>query len=543
MSSVTVLQARTNSSRLPGKVLLPVCGFPLAVLAALRAANTGRKVIVATSAETSDDVLADTLKKYKVPCYRGSLDCVLDRMLAATEGMPDETVFIRLTADNVFPDGKLIDEVEADFLTQGVDYLRCNGLESGLPYGMSVEVTRLRHLREAARDTDNAADQEHVTPYVIRKYGVSSFRRYEHLKMGHYRCTVDNFDDYRNICRVFSGILEPVSASFSNLIVRLCDGIYQPSVSAPVTDMVLGTAQLGMDYGLTNLQGVPSAQDAENLLKTAIANGVSFIDTARSYGDSEAVIGRALAKGWQGRVPVITKLSPLSECSPHASVSEIQAQVNASLFHSCMSLGVSSLDVLMLHRASHLHVWQGAVWQHLLQWQGEGLIKALGASVQTPQELLAAVRQPEIEYLQLPFNILDARWDQAISEILFVKERRPLIVHVRSSLLQGLLVSRDCNHWKQAGVDQPGSIFRWLDDLRKQSDSQSLADLCIRYVRSLPWVDGVVVGMESLQQLEENLASFERPSLKSALLSDIEATRPLVSNETLDPAQWCKEES
>lgn len=542
MSSVIVLQARTNSSRLPGKVLLPVCGVPLALLAARRAANTGRKVIVATSTEASDDVLAETLRKSAIACYRGSLDRVLDRMLAATESLPDDTVFIRLTADNVFPDGKLIDEVEAEFLSQGLDYLCCNGQESGLPYGMSVEVTRLAHLREAARNTEDAADQEHVTPYVIRKYGVTHFKRYQHLKKGHFRCTVDNFDDYLNICRVFNGVSDPVAISCTDLIPRLNDGVYQPSVSAPVADMVIGTAQLGMNYGIANRCGAPSLQDSEELLKTAIANGVAFIDTARAYGNSESVIGRALAGGWYGRAPIITKLSPLTECSPTASSEEVQARINASLFQSCLSLGVSSLDVLMLHRASHLHMWDGALWQYLQQRREDGLIKELGISLQTPEELLEALQEPEIKYLQLPFNLLDARWDKAVAEIIKMKAQRPLTVHVRSSLLQGLLASRDRKHWQQAGVNQPDNVWAWFDTLQKRSDSRNMADLCIRYVRSLPWVDGVVVGMESQQQLRENLASFERPLLESKLLSEIEATRPVLGSETLDPAQWNKDQ-
>lgn len=542
MSSVIVLQARTNSSRLPGKVLLPVCGTPIAVLAARRAANTGRKVIVATSIEASDDALAATLEQSGIPCYRGSLNRVLDRMLAATESLPDETVFIRLTADNVFPDGKLIDEVEAEFLSQELDYLCCNGLDSGLPYGMSVEVTRLAHLREAARKTEDAADQEHVTPYVIRKYGVTNFKRYQHLKKGHFRCTVDNFDDYLNICRVFNGISDPVAISCTDLMPRLHDGVYQPSVSAPVTDMVIGTAQFGMNYGIANSQGAPSLQDAEVLLKTAIANGVAFIDTARAYGNSEAVIGRALAGGWHGRAPIITKLSPLAECSPTASSEEVQARINASLFQSCLSLGVSSLDVLMLHRASHLHMWDGALWQYLQQRREDGLIKELGISLQTPEELLEALQEPEITYLQLPFNLLDTRWDKAVAEIIKMKAQRPLTVHVRSSLLQGLLVSRDRKHWQQAGVNQPDNVWAWFDTLQKRSDSRNMADLCIRYARSLPWVDGVVVGMESQQQLQENLTSFECPLLESELMSEIEATRPVLGSETLDPAQWNRDQ-
>ena len=541
MRSIVVLQARTNSSRLPGKVLLPVCGLPLVVLAARRAENTGNKVIVATSTEASDDALADTLKQFSITCYRGSLKRVLDRMLAATEGFSDDTVFVRLTADNVFPDGNLIDEVEEDFLSNGLNYLCCNGLESGLPYGMSVEVTRLGHLREAARNTDDVADQEHVTPYVIRKYGVTSFKRYQHLNKGHYRCTVDNFDDYLNICRVFQGVKDPVSISSFDLVERLNDGVYQPTVSVPLSDMVIGTAQLGMDYGIVNRQGAPSQQQAEVLLKTAIANGAAFIDTARAYGNSEVVIGRSLAGGWHGRTRIITKLSPLTQCLPEAGKEELQAQVDVSLLQSCMSLGVPSLDVLMLHRASHLTMWGGVVWQHLLQCQKGGLLKELGVSVQTPEELIEALQNPEVKYLQLPFNLLDTRWDDAIRRIIQVKGQRSLTVHVRSSLLQGLLISRDREHWRNAGVNSPEEIWEWLDAVLISSSCQDMADLCIRYVRSLSWVDGVVVGMESLQQLQSNLITFDKPLLEREVLASIEAERPLLGNETLDPAQWGRE--
>lgn len=541
MSSVIVLQARTSSSRLPGKVLLPICGLPLAVLAARRAANTGRKVIVATSAETSDDVLADTLERFDISYHRGSLQRVLDRMLAATKDFSDDTVFIRLTADNVFPDGNLIDEVEAEFLSQGLDYLCCNGLESGLPYGMSVEVTRLGHLREAASCTEDVADQEHVTPYVIRQYGITSFKRYQNLNKGHYRCTVDNFDDYLNIYRVFKSVNDPVAISSFNLVELLDDGIFQPTVSAPVPDMVVGTAQLGMNYGITNRQGAPAQEQAASLLKTAIANGVGFIDTARAYGSSEAVIGRSLSGGWNGRTRIITKLSPLTQCSSEPSNEELQAQVDASIFQSCMSLGVSSLDILMLHRASHLKMWGGAVWQHLLQRQKEGMIGELGVSVQAPEELIDTLHKPSVKYLQLPFNLLDSRWENAISGIIQVKENRSLTVHVRTSLLQGLLISREREHWLRAGVNHPEELWKWLDTALTFSACQDMADLCIRYVRSLPWVDGVVVGMESVEQLKSNLESFDRALLDDKIIAEIDASRPNLDSKILDPAKWRNE--
>ena len=96
MNSVVVLQARTTSSRLPGKVLLPINGMPLVVLAAKRAANTGRRVIVATSMQDSDDGLAALLAHYDIPCFRGSLENTLDRVVEALSAFDDQTIVFRL---------------------------------------------------------------------------------------------------------------------------------------------------------------------------------------------------------------------------------------------------------------------------------------------------------------------------------------------------------------------------------------------------------------------------------------------------------------
>jgi spore coat polysaccharide biosynthesis protein SpsF (cytidylyltransferase family) len=114
--ALVIIQARTNSSRLPGKVLLPIAGLPLVVLAARRAANAGANVIVATSDEPSDDVLAKVLADAGIQCFRGSLENTLDRMVGALAGYDDDILVFRLTADNVFPDGTLLKEMEEDFL-------------------------------------------------------------------------------------------------------------------------------------------------------------------------------------------------------------------------------------------------------------------------------------------------------------------------------------------------------------------------------------------------------------------------------------------
>lgn len=520
--------------------MLPINGVPVVILAAKRAANTGRTVIIATSMERSDDGLAAIIQHHGLRCFRGDLDNTLNRVVSALSEYDDQATIIRLTADNVFPDGKLLDELENEFLTNNLDYLCCNGEQSGLPYGMSAEVTKLCHLREANRASVLPQDQEHVTPYVIRKFGATFFQKYKHLKKGHLRCTIDCLDDYLVIQEVFSGETHAVQVPALELMRRLERAPYQPFAGAPTPRLVFGTVQLGCNYGIANTTGQPSKNECQELIKTAIVNGVTHLDTARAYGNSEAMIGQSLKNGWAGRVKVITKLSPLQDCPHDASASTLRAFVDASVFESCSALGVQKIDVLMLHRASHLFDWGGGVWQRLLALQASGVIDELGVSVQNPQELSMVLDIPEVLYVQLPFNLVDWRWDSIMPEILAIKATRSLTVHVRSVLLQGLLPSADEEHWQRANVEQASAVRDWLLGQVTTCQRANVADLCLSYVNALAWVDGVATGMENMGQLIQNINFFNLPPLTAEQVKTIQLSRPKLSEATLNPAFWRK---
>lgn len=537
MKSIAIIQARTNSSRLPGKVLLPINGIPLAVLAAKRAANTGREVIIATSREPSDDALAELVTHHGIRCVRGSLDNTLQRFVTALQGYDADTLVFRLTADNTFPDGLLLDEIEQDFMARGLNYLCCNGEGSGLPYGMSAELMRARHVREAAASTQDRHDQEHVTPYIRRHYGTAYFEKYKSIRKGHYRCTVDCLDDYLAIQQVFAG-LNAMEVHALDLIDRLDLTHYHPQQTSPATKLVLGTAQLGLAYGIANQRGKPNQSNAESIIKTAITNGVSYIDTARVYGNSEEVIGTALQSGWGGRAQIITKLSPLVDCPPDATPAVLNAFIDASIYRSCADMRMQALDIVMLHRASHLRGWNGEAWHRLLEHKANGTIHTLGVSVQTPAELRLALESREASLIQMPFNVLDWRWDELIPEIRAQKAQRSLLIHVRSALLQGLLPSQDPHHWRIANVSHPEPVIAWLTEQCRSSASKTKTDFCLRYVKSLDWVDGVVVGMESSDQLAENIGTFSRTDLSRQSIYEIIATQPRLAEESLNPARW-----
>jgi|AntRauTorckE5430_2_1112549.scaffolds.fasta_scaffold00133_17 spore coat polysaccharide biosynthesis protein SpsF len=538
MNATLLLQARTNSTRLPGKVLLPIGGMPLVVLAARRASNSGQHVIVVTSEELSDDVLCEALERWGVDYFRGELENTLKRFVDATDSLADSHVVVRLTGDNVFPDGAFINELLKDFEDRQLPYLSCGGKYSGLPYGVSAEVTRVKYLREAHNRTESRFDREHVTPWVIAKYGSNFVERYRTIGMEQWRCTIDTMDDYLLISRLFVGCENPEGVSLEALLQRLKEASTNVVTPIPASRMVLGAAQFGLQYGVANTTGRPEQFLVNSIIHTAISNGVQYIDTAMAYGDSERVVGKSLLGGWASRTNVITKLSPLEDCPADAPRGIVQVFVERSFYQSCSALNSKKIAVLMLHRAQHLTAWSGGVWDAVCELKHQGLIGALGVSVQSPAEALIALEFLDVSFIQMPFNILDHRWNLVVEKIMQVRQSRPLIVHIRSSLLQGILTTEREDLWEKARCSNPTFIIDWLRNKSEKYSNGDVIELCIRFALSQKWIDGVVIGVDNLDQLIYNLKISSAGIWNEAKLGEIIEGRPYISKETLNPATW-----
>lgn len=537
MKIVVGIQARTNSSRLPGKVLMPIGGLPLAVLAAKRAAfNSDYDVKILTSIESTDDHLCRILQENNVAYFRGDLNNVLRRFVSAFSDYSDDTVVVRLTADNVFPDSTFINEVVSYFVKNKMSYLCANGDKSGLPYGASLEVIQLECLREADKNVISKFDREHVTPYVRRMNGDSYYKAINDDQYNLLRCTVDNFDDYLRMTSLFSEVANPISIEMSQLIKKLSKRNLQ--VSSEVNKMALGCVQLGIDYGINNTQGKPEQGLAESMLSEAVHSGVCYLDTARAYGNSEQVIGKWLQTGWKERVKVITKLDPFIELKSDADRDVIDLKVRQSVLQSCLNLGLSELEVLMLHRAEHLKSHNGYILNTLSSIKSEGLIKHLGASVQSPEELNQVLDHVEISFIQLPFNILDERWKECIPKITKVKSERDLTIHVRSVFLQGLLLTKDLSLWEKIAGIKSSEIISWLEQLCLEYNCKNIRELSIKYVKSQSWIDALVLGSENVKQLKENINDITINLFTEEELLNIDKGRPNIPKKLLNPALW-----
>jgi len=539
MDSVVIIQARTSSTRLPGKVLLPISSIPIAVLAAKRAGNTEKKIIIATSNEETDDALCSELDKNGIRHFRGDLNNVLRRFSDCIKGLDEDTIIFRLTADNVFPDGDLLDELEQEFINLGIEYLVCNGENSGLPYGVSIEVTRVKYIREAEVEAELVGDFEHVTRYIKRKYGEIYYKVYKNLNLGSYSATIDTFEDYMAILKVFKHFDNPLRVGWKELSNKLKEIDSHKIINSTVEKFVLGGAQFGLSYGINNKIGKPKVKDVYEIVKKAIYNGAIYIDTAREYGESEFVLGGVLKSDLKLRSKVITKLSALNECQQNERQKVVEFFVKGSVFESCVKLNTQTLDCLMLHRFEHLHQWNKVVLKTLISLKKQGYIDKLGVSVESPEELIKVLDYCEIEFIQMPFNILDNRWEEGINKIIKTKVNRDLVVHARSALLQGLLVSKDEDLWKRANV-KSYDIVNWLESCCIKHNRSSVVDLCLTYVRSQSWVDGVVVGMETLSQLDQNLSIFGNQLMKDDEIKDIAFSKPSLSENTLNPSNWRK---
>lgn len=205
------------SSRLPGKVLLPVCGKPLLelMIERLRQVPELDGIVIATTADPSCQPIEDLAKRLGVGCFRGSEDDVLDRVLRSAQSAQADLI-VELTGDCPLIDPDLVSEVIRQFQSHDVDYC-ANVLQRTHPRGMDVQVFPTKVLARVAELTNDPSDREHVSIYIyshperFRLHNVTSSLTPEDADL---RLTVDTPDDFKLVSEIFQH-LYPANPRFS----------------------------------------------------------------------------------------------------------------------------------------------------------------------------------------------------------------------------------------------------------------------------------------------------------------------------------------
>jgi len=286
-----------------------------------------------------------------------------------------------------------------------------------------------------------------------------------------------------------------------------------------MASLALGTVQFGLAYGIANRTGQVSQAEIGEILQRAGDAGVSVLDTAIAYGESETRLGRANVSGWR----VVTKLPPFPK-ELAAAGDWVHEQVRGSLER----LRIPRLDALLLHRSADLLGPHGeACRRALAELRSAGTVGATGVSIYHPGELdsLWPVWKPDL--VQAPFNVFDRRlvrsgWADRLAA-------SGVRIHARSAFLQGLLLMPAAQ--RPAQFARWSSLFDRWDGWCRERGTTALA-AALDFVLDQPWLECAVVGVDSRAHLEQIIAA--RVPGSAASLPDLACD----DLELVDPSRW-----
>jgi len=216
MKTVAIVEARMTSTRLPGKIILPILGKPMLelLIERLKRAKLLDQIVVATTRNASDDVVEKLTEHLGVGCFRGSEDDVLDRVLCAAHAN-EADVIVEITGDCPLIDPAVLDLVIQTYYKKSVDYVS-NSLKRTYPIGLDNKVFSTAVLDKVARYTHDPVDHEHVSLYIYEHPEIFSLFNVESDLPEKYwgiRLTVDTQEDFRLIVAIYE-LLYPQNPAF-----------------------------------------------------------------------------------------------------------------------------------------------------------------------------------------------------------------------------------------------------------------------------------------------------------------------------------------
>ncbi len=284
--------------------------------------------------------------------------------------------------------------------------------------------------------------------------------------------------------------------------------------------LALGTAQFGLDYGITNTAGQVSKSEIEKILELAAHKGIRLLDTSVQYGNSESILGEVLQG--DSAFQFISKSPKFS-----ADESDWSNELSDSFASSLAALGSKQFYAYLFHNG---HGLNQETYTTLKAFKDEGLTTKLGVSAYNPEEVMKVNEQFPIDIVQIPANIVDHRFLHP--EFLEYCRANEIEIHARSLFLQGLLLLEPSNY-----PDYFKTISPQIESLNQQCEERGvgLMTACLSLLKSHYDIAFGVVGVTSRGQLLEICAAYDESV-------SLELEELLVNDEQYyNPALWPKE--
>jgi len=273
--------------------------------------------------------------------------------------------------------------------------------------------------------------------------------------------------------------------------------------------LALGTAQFGLNYGVTNQNGQVAIEEVKSILNFAKDNGIDTLDTASGYGNSEQVLGKVGVDDCQ----IITKT---------ASLKNGINGVIKRFYQSLESLNKKAVDGLLIHDINEVSGKEfNDLFRKLNELKQQGLVNKIGFSTYTPEQVDFLLENFDFDIVQLPFNVFDNRLIQGGQ--LKALKNRGIEVHARSVFLQGVLL--DFNSLSNYFLKWNGQ-FDAYQAIVKDS-GLSLLEYSLNFVLNNKEIDKVLVGVNSKGQLKEIVQSVKSQSnINAYTVNDVNLLNP-----------------
>jgi len=291
----------------------------------------------------------------------------------------------------------------------------------------------------------------------------------------------------------------------------------------------IGAAQFGLDYGVSNTEGITPIAEVAKILQQAESLDIEWIDTAPAYGDSEAVLGSCIQE--RRCFKIMTK-TPLFDKGVIRE--EDIAHLRKTFILSLQHLKQSSIYGLLIHHADDLFAIDGQkLWDAMQALKDEGLVKKIGVSVYNAEQIDEALKRYAIDLVQVPVNIFDQRLLKN-GHLKKLKDRH-IEVHARSIFLQGLLLMEPSE--LPPYLSHAAPCLQKYHDLIKRLNMTAM-DAALAFVDHLEEIDSFIFGLNNLKQLDDivNALSFLKKDCID--FSSFAIEDPHIIN----PALWGKEE-
>lgn len=288
--------------------------------------------------------------------------------------------------------------------------------------------------------------------------------------------------------------------------------------------MMLGTVQFGLNYGIANSAGKPTYETVREIIKAAYEGGINCLDTAAGYGDSEELIGRALMElKLNNKMLIISKVAKVSP--QNLGFADAENFIHESVKNSLRRLRSDRLAACLFHVESDLQYLE-----ILRKLETSGLIAGSGVSLDTNTHC-AEVIASKLQYLQLPYNIFDRRFDD------FLSKATNIHIFARSAYLQGLLLMPEEKIKPPLTCIIP--VRRRIEALANEAGLE-MSEICFRFVISNTRISSVLVGVDNIEQLKQNLAIIQRGPLPDNLYHQILTMIPDFEEKIIRPSLWQK---